>query len=193
MTTQTDIAGVDWPGMLVKVRETEGLTFQALAVKFGAQVSNIQSVVHGRLAMPHSMRVAIWHHLEMGTATELCLELLEPEAKAMVIAHRPLFGQTDGLRELSAEAAALLAAGDEFPAWGEILEDIKVTSRTDTALAKELGISRAALVAFRTKQKRLPLEGKLAAISIGGFAVSDDLLLSLMTGPAIDAIRKLDW
>ena len=94
------------------------------------------------------------------------------------------------LKMLPEDVLKTLAEGDEHPAWMAILDDLKLTYKTDQKLAEALGSSRSMLSMIRSTGHRLPIELKLRALDMTDFIVTDELLLSLLPSLAIDAIKE---
>lgn len=183
-----------WQRKLIELKADTGFTFQQLASRLKCQTSNLIRIYHGTLKMPLATRARLLDLSAFRSTREICLALLDADTSASINQRHDAYIQKNldrKLKRLSEHSLDALEMDNEFPAWIEILDELKTKHDSDQRVADVIGTTRAAIGFARRSERRLPTEAKLNALSKTAFIVNDNLLLTLMSAPTIEAIREM--
>lgn len=183
-----------WQQKLIDLKASSNLTFQQLASRLKCQTSNLIRIHNGTLKMPLATRARLADLSLLRTTRDICLSILDRETADKISARHDAFIQKSlahKFRPLSNDSLDALSQGNEYPAWNEILDELKEKRGSDQLVADMICTTRAVIGYARRSERRLPFEAKLKALDKTAFLVNDDLLLSLMSSPAISAIQEI--
>lgn len=183
MTALLPESELKWCARLNAIKQDLNLSDQELALRFGGSQPLINAIRAGRKKMPLLMKIKLLDQAAFASARDALTSLLPDKVANKLKELNDNLTKASirtKLKKLPENVSTALMRGDELEGWAALLAELNSKYGTDKKAANAIGSTRSMIVVARSGASRLPPLLKLAVLEDLNYAVTDELLISLL-------------